>query len=101
MAVLSAGLRLKSSVCATEIMIISAPDGDVDLTCGGAPMTDGDGNSGGSVDTEHAGGTALGKRYVNGDGALELLCVKAGDGSLAADGTTLNLKDAKKLPKTD
>ena len=101
MAVLSAGLRLKSSVCATEIMVISSPDGDVDLTCGGAPMTEGEGNSGGAVDSDHAGGTALGKRYVNGDGDLELLCVKAGDGSLAADGTALNLKDAKKLPKTD
>ena len=101
MAVLSAGLRLKSSVCATEIMVISAPDGDVDLTCGGVPMTDGGGNSGGSVDTEHADGTALGKRYVNGEGDLEVLCVKAGEGSLGAGGTALNQKDAKKLPKTD
>ena len=53
MAVLSAGLRLKSSVCATEIMVISGPDGDVDLTCGGAPMTEGEGNSGGAVDSDH------------------------------------------------
>lgn len=101
MAVLAAGLRLKSAVCTTEIMVISAPDGEVELTCGGAAMTDADGNSGGSVDSEHAGGTALGKRYVNGEGDLEVLCVKAGDGSLASGGTALNLKDAKKLPKTD
>ena len=41
MAGLAAGQRLKSTVCATEIMIISAPDGDIELHCGGAPMTDG------------------------------------------------------------
>ena len=101
MGALSAGQRLKSAVCTTEIMVIAAPDGDIELTCGGAAMTDGDGNSGGAVDADHAEGTALGKRYVNEDGDLELLCVKAGDGSLAVGGTALNLKDAKKLPKTD
>ena len=82
-------------------MVIAAPDGDVELTCGGVPMTEGEGNTGGEVDSAHAEGTALGKRYVNEDGDLELLCVKAGEGSLAVGGTALNLKDAKKLPKTD
>ena len=101
MAGLAAGQRLKSTVCATEIMIISAPDGDFELQCGGAPMTDGEGNVGGDVDADYAEGTALGKRYVNEDGGLELLCVKPGDGSLSAGGEALKVKDAKKLPKTD
>ena len=52
-------------------------------------------------DPDHAEGTALGKRYVNADGDLEVLCVKPGDGSLALGDTALALKDAKKLPKTD
>lgn len=100
MPILSAGKRLKSAVCSTEIMVIAAPDGEVEITCGGSPMAE-DASNGGSVDPDHAGGTAIGKRYVNGDGSLEVLCVKAGDGSLAASGDALSVKDAKKLPKTD
>ena len=100
MATLSAGKRLKSAVCSTEIMVIAAPDSDVEISCGGSPMGE-DASNGGSVDPDHAGGTAIGKRYVNGDGSLEVLCVKAGDGSLAAGGDALSIKDAKKLPKTD
>ena len=49
MAGLTAGQRLKSAVCTSEIMIIAAPDGDLELTCGGAAMTAGDGGGGGSV----------------------------------------------------
>lgn len=100
MATLAAGKRLKSAVCTAEIMVIAAPDGDVDIRCGGTPMAEGDGN-GGSVDPDYAQGCAIGKRYVNDDGTLEVLCVKPGDGSLAVGGQALAVKDAKKLPKTD
>ena len=101
MPTLSAGKRLKSAVCTTEIMVIAAPDGDVELSCGGAPMVEGGDANGGAVNPDHAGGTAIGKRYVNADGSLEVLCVKAGDGSLSSGDTALTVKDAKKLPKTD
>ena len=101
MPTLSAGKRLKSAVCTTEIMVIAAPDGDIELSCGGSPMVEGDGANGGSVDPAHAEGTAIGKRYVNSDGSLEVLCVKAGPGSLSSDDAALAVKDAKKLPKTD
>ena len=101
MPTLSAGKRLKSAVCTTEIMVITAPDGDVDVSCGGSPMIEGDGANGRAVDPAHAGGTAIGKRYVSADGSLEVLCVKAGEGSLALGDTALTVKDAKKLPKTD
>ena len=100
MAALAPGKRMKSAVCATEIMVITAPDGEVDLRCGGATMA-ADGTGDGSVDPAHAKGSAIGKRYVNGDGSLEVLCVKAGDGSLAVGDDALAVKDAKKLPKTD
>lgn len=98
MASLSTGQRLKSSVCTTEIMVISGTDEDVNLTCGGALMGT---ENGGSVHPDYAQGSTVGKRYVDDTGKLELLCVKAGDGSLAVNGTLLKLKDAKKLPKTD
>ena len=100
MPALAPGKRLKSAVCATEIMVITAPDGDVDIRCGGAPMAE-DGDGSGTVDTAHAKGSSIGKRYVDGDGTLEVLCVKAGDGSLALGENTLKVKEATKLPNTD
>ena len=103
MAQLATGSRLQSTVCNTQVMVIKAPEGDIEVTCGGAPMVDAgaEAASGGSVDPEHAEGTAIGKRYVNEDGSLELLCVKAGEGSLAIGGVALTIKGAKKLPWSD
>jgi hypothetical protein len=99
---LKVGQRLKSIVCSTEIMVIAAPEGEVQLTCGGAQMTDGERNGeGGSVHTDHSKGSTIGKRYVSEAGDLEILCVKPGEGSLAVGDVALNLKEAKKLPKTD
>ena len=99
---LKVGQRLKSIVCSTEIMVIAAPDGEIQLTCGGAQMKDGDDNAeGGSVHPDHASGSTIGKRYVSKAGDLEILCVKPGEGSLAVGDVALSLKDTKKLPKTD
>jgi hypothetical protein len=83
-------------------MVIAAPAGDIDVSCGGASMIgSADTAEGGSVDSAHAQGTLLGKRYVNATGDLELLCVKPGEGSLAVGGVTLVLKEAKALPSSD
>ena len=100
MASLTTGQRLKSSVCSTEIMVVVAPSEEVDLTCGGTSMG-GDLENGGDVHPDFTGGTTIGKRYVDEDGTLELLCVKPGDGALAVNGYLLKIKDSKKLPKTD
>jgi hypothetical protein len=56
---------------------------------------------GGAVDSAHAEGTLLGKRYINEAGDLELLCIKPGDGSLAVGAVALVLKEAKALPSSD
>ncbi len=99
---LKTGTRLRSAVCDGEIMVVSAPDGDVTLTCGGAEMAPaGSDVTKQDVHPDHAVGIAIGKRYVTESGDLEVLCVKAGDGSLAANGDLLLQKDTKKLPKTD
>ena len=99
---LKAGTRLRSSVCATEVMVVATPDGDVALECGGAPMVElGSEPAGGDVASDHAGGTALGKRYTDESGALELLCTKPGAGSLSLAGAPLALKGAKPLPSSD
>lgn len=54
-----------------------------------------------AVDPDHAVGIVIGKRYINEAEDLEVLCVKAGEGSLALDGNLLLQKDTKQLPKTD
>ena len=103
MASLKAGQRLRSAVCSTEVMVISAPEGDVDLRCGGAPLVDHETqpDAGASLDPDAKGGTQIGKRYVDEAGALELLCTKPGEGGLAADGKPLAIKGAKPLPSSD
>jgi hypothetical protein len=102
MATLKAGARLKSAVCDTQVMVIAAPAGDLTLSCGGAPLLEATANAArGAIDPEHKNGTQIGKRYVNEDGSLELLCTKPGEGSLALAGAKLKLKEAKALPSSD
>jgi len=102
MAKLKAGSRLKSAVCDTQVMVIAAPAGDVELHCGGAALLELTANAPrGAVHPDHKNGTQIGKRYVNEDGSLELLCIKPGEGSLALAGTPLKLKEAKALPSSD
>lgn len=98
---LKPGTKLKSAVCDAEIMVIKA--GEVGtLTCGGAAMLAGGETAGDSApDPDQMGGCQIGKRYVSADESLEVLCVKAGQGSLAADGAPLATKGAKKLPSSD
>lgn len=93
------GTKLKSSVCDTEVMVIRGTDGEV--CCGGAPMADEKPAEVGQLDPAFAEGTQMGKRYVDEAGTVELLCVKAGKGSLSMDGVILRTKDAKPLPSSD
>jgi|TARA_R100000005_G_scaffold96662_1_gene85683 hypothetical protein len=100
MSELKAGQRLKSGVCDAEVMVIKAGGGEA-LTCGGVPMTAGGNGGGAEADAVQMGGCQIGKRYVNDDGSLEVLCVKPGRGSLAADGNALAIKGSKTLPSAD
>ena len=103
MAQLKAGARLKSAVCATEVIVIAAPAGGADVQCGGAAMLAAGETApaGVELDPNASAGTTLGKRYVSATGDLELLCTKPGKGSLAAGGAPLVLKEAKPLPSSD
>jgi len=81
---------------------VRAPEGDVDVRCGGEPMVAHDADTRkGSVQAGFDEGTALGKRYASEDAGIELLVTKAGKGSLAAGTTALPRKDAKPLPSSD
>lgn len=103
MALLKAGTRMRSAVCATEVMVIAAPAHDVEVTCGGVPMIaiGAEPPAGASLSPAAAKGTALGKRYVSQAGDLELLCTKPGQGSLGVEGSLLSVKEAKPLPSSD
>lgn len=45
--------------------------------------------------------TLVGKRYVNADETIELLCTSSGAGELSCDGVPMTLKAAKPLPASD
>jgi len=93
------GTKLKSTVCDTEVMVIRGSGAVVE--CGGVPMAEEWPAERGALKPGFAGGTNIGKRYVDAAGSLELLCVKAGQGSLSIAGTLLQIKDAKPLPSSD
>lgn len=97
------GSRLKSVVCETQVIVVRAPSEgqEVVLCCGGQPMVALDAEDSGrlALDPEQDDGTLLGKRYVYEE--LEVLCTKAGKGSLSVGGVRLPLKEAKPLPASD
>ncbi len=100
---LKPGLRLKSAVCDTEVVVVRPAPGDVALECGGQPMVAATAAKpeGLALSPDHSGGTQMGKRYADDALGLEVLCVKPGAGSLSVGGEVLGLKDAKKLPASD
>ena len=95
---LKPGLRLKSAVCDAEIMVIKAMKGN-DLTCGGVTMAEQ--QEQGEANQEQMHGCLIGKRYVNENETIEVLCVKSGAGSIYYNGVELITKDTKKLPSSD
>ena len=95
---LKPGTRLKSTVCNAELMIIKAGDSD-DLTCGGIGFDDSSDSAEG--DAGKMNGCVIGKRYINANETIEVLCVKTGEGSLYCNDEELMTKDTKKLPSSD
>ncbi len=99
---LKPGLRLRSQVCETEVVVIKGT-GEAALACGGAPVV----ALGDPVDADAvlspdlSGGTLLGKRYTDEDDSVEILCAKAGAGTLTLEGRPLAVKAAKALPASD
>jgi len=99
---LRTGARLRSQVCATEVIVLRAPAEDVELTCGGHPMVDRSDPAtvpGGPI--TDAPGTRLGKRYTREAADVELLVTAAGDGALCIGQEPLRVKEATPLPSSD
>ena len=102
---LKMGARYFSQACDTEVIVVKAPTGDVLLSCAGQPMLDGAARQTATARLEPVaewlGGSALGKRYADAAGSIELLVVKPGAGTLALDGTALQARTARALPSSD
>ncbi|MDQ2637133.1 MAG: hypothetical protein M3Y83_09675 [Actinomycetota bacterium] len=100
------GTRLQSQVCDTQVIVVRSADSLDDLRAGGAPMValdsqkDPEKSSDATLDPAFADGNAMGKRYIDDNGA-EVLVTKAGKGTLSVGTTPLSLKEAKPLPASD
>ena len=97
---MTAGTRLGCTACETEVVVVAAPTESVVLSCGGVELVDASAERG-TASHESGEGALLGKRYVDEDTSMELLCVKPGTAPLAADGRPLEVKGAKPLPASD
>jgi hypothetical protein len=99
---LKPGSRWASAVCDTEVIVVKAGSGGLTLECGGREMIPGGSEkpAGATLAEDFSGGTQVGKRFEH-DSGLELLCTKAGSGTLAVDGIPLPLKESKPLPSSD
>ncbi|KUH80299.1 MULTISPECIES: hypothetical protein [unclassified Mycobacterium] len=96
------GTRLQSQVCDTQVIVVRSAESLDDLRAGGAPMVPIDAQKAAdlTIDPDFADGNAMGKRYVDDNGA-EVLVTKAGAGTLSIGNTPLSLKEAKPLPASD
>ena len=97
---LTPGKRLRSNVGDTQIIVVRSPATPVELTCGGQLMMPNLATAAAAA-TSTENDTVLGKRYVDTDTGLEVLCTKPGPGVLAADGRQLTIKAPNALPASD
>jgi hypothetical protein len=100
MVTIKPGARFKSAVCDTEVMVVKG-GGELDLRCGGAALINPAESGAGEPEAVLAGGSLIGKRYVTVDGAVELLCIRGGAGSLSLGNAPLEIKQAEALPSSD
>ncbi|MGI8754621.1 MAG: hypothetical protein ACR2MB_01925 [Acidimicrobiales bacterium] len=97
------GARFQSAVCDTQIAVVKTSAPEADLRCGGHPLLPmgADRADGAALEPGFDEGTLVGKRYVDADQTVEVLCTKPGAGSLSLGDARLELKEAKPLPSSD
>jgi hypothetical protein len=100
---LKVGVRLRSQVCTTEVIVVRMGDESAALNCGGFPMVDltHARDSEFALAGDFAEGSLIGKRYTDDADSVEVLVTKPGKGTLALGATALTLKAAKPLPASD
>ena len=103
MRAMKTGLRLKSAVCATQVMVLRAPAMQAEVRCGGVEMIAlaEAASADARLDPAQAQGTLIGKRYIDAQDRVEILCTQGGAGSLTFEGVAMTVKQAKALPSSD
>ena len=104
---MKAGERFRSQNTTVEIIVVRGTDTEVELTCAGENMI---GASAGPrpspSTTQESDGRdqavlLTGKRYVDEETGVEVLCTTAGVGPLCIDGRPLPTLAPKPLPSSD
>lgn len=99
---LKPGSRWKSVVCQAEAVVVRPPVTAGVPQCGGHDMVPlGDPVDLRPVVAGFGAGCSLGKRYRDDPDGIELLCTKAGAGTLGFGGVPLVMVAARQLPSTD
>jgi hypothetical protein len=100
---LKPGSRWRSAVCDTEVVVVRSRAVPVTFRIGGAEALPADAGrpAGAKPDAALAGGTALGKRYADEMSGLEVLCTKAGTGTITVDGRRATVMTPRQLPASD
>ena len=103
MKTLKLGAKYRSAVCDTQIMVIRTVPEPLELCCGGAPMLGASDAApeAAALDPAFADACLIGKRYIDADDRIELLCTKGGKGALSLGLVKLKVKQAKALPSSD
>jgi hypothetical protein len=97
---LKAGTRLFAQNSSCEVIVVKGADSAGSLSCAGLEMLpDAPGATAPQATDDPV--VQLGKRYVDDNELIEVLCTKAGAGPLALDGRELVMKTAKPLPASD
>lgn len=100
---LKPGSRWRSAVCDAEMVVVRPAKSAVTLECGGSPVIPHAEarDAAAAPSADHSDGCQAGKRYTDAESGLEVLCTKAGAGSLSIDGRPIGAQEAKKLPASD
>ena len=100
---LKPGSRWRSAVCDAEVVVVRSPAVPVTFRIGGTAALPADAGLPASAepDAALAGGTLLGKRYADEVSGLEVLCTKAGTGTITVDGRRATVMTPRQLPASD
>lgn len=100
---LGVGVRLRSQVCSTQVVVVRANGDGHEFTCGGHGLVplDSPVDASLALADESETGNSAGKRYVNASQGFEVLVTSPGAGTLIVDGERLQIKQAKALPSSD